>query len=104
MKSSRSGDPVDLLQADLIAEGFEALDETTLESILVAAIEVVAAEIVEVGAILEEVVADDEDRVGDGDGRLLLAPAGGQAVVLRAEVGVARSTGRLGRFNEGGAQ
>ena len=51
---------LDFLQADLVAKGFEALDETTLEGILVAAVEVVAAEIVEVGAILEEVVADDE--------------------------------------------
>ena len=104
MKRPRSGDPLGLLQADLVAERFEALDETTLESVLVAAVEVVAAEVMEVGAILEEVVADDEDRVGDGDGRLLLTTAGGQTVVLRAEVGVAGATGRLGRFDEGGAQ
>ena len=51
---------LDFLQADLVAKGFEALDETTLEGILVAAVEVVAAEIAEVGAILEEVVADDK--------------------------------------------
>src|SRR3954447_4554773 len=104
VKSLCSGGVLGLLQGDLVAEGFEAADEPALESILVAAIEVVAAEIVEVGALLEEVVADDEDRVGDGDGRLLLAPAGSQPVVLSAEIGVARTTGRLGRFDEGGAQ
>ena len=42
--------------------------------------------------------------MGDGDGRLLLAPAGGQAMVLRAELGGAGATGRLGRLDEGGAQ
>ena len=58
MKSAcLTGGVRDLLQADLVAERFEAADETTFEGILVAAIEVVAAEIVEVGAILEEVVA-----------------------------------------------
>lgn len=66
---------LELLQGNLVPEGFEATDEATLESVLVAVVEVVAAEVVEVGAVLEEVVADDEDRVGDGDGRLLLAPA-----------------------------
>ena len=59
---------LDLLQGDLVAEGFEARDEAAFEGVLVAPVEVVAAEIVEVGAMLEEVVTDDEDRVSDGDG------------------------------------
>ena len=48
-------------------------DEASFEGVLVAAIQEVSTEVGEGGAVLEEVVADDEDRVGDGDDRFLLA-------------------------------
>src|SRR4029079_7122564 len=104
VKSPPSGHVRDLLERDGVDEGLEAADEPALESVLVAAVEVVTAEVVEIGAILEEVVTDDQDRVGDRDGGPLLAPAGSQAMVLRAEVGVAGATGRLGRLDEGRVQ
>ena len=44
--------------------------------------EVVAAEVVVVGVVGEEVPADDEDRVADGDGGLLLADPAGETPEL----------------------
>ena len=99
MKRPRSGDPLDPLQADLVAKGFETADETTFEGILVAAVEEVAAEVGEGGAVFEEVVADDEDRVGHGDSGFLLAATSRQATVLGAEIGVARAAGPRGGFD-----
>src|SRR5690349_4228437 len=94
----------DLFNGDLVAEGFEALDEAVLEGVLVAAVEEVGAEVVVGAAILEEMVGDDQDRVGDGDGGLVGATASGEAMVLGAEVGVAGATGGLGSLDQGGPQ
>ena len=45
------------LDGDLVAEGFEATDEAALDGVLVALVEVVAAEVLVGGAVLEQVVA-----------------------------------------------
>src|SRR5690606_12429053 len=60
---------------------------------VVAAAEVVAAEVVVVGAVGDEVPADHQDRVGNGHGRLLLAYAAGEAPELGGQVGVAGTSG-----------
>ncbi len=62
--------------------------------------EVVAAEVVVVGVFGEQVPADHEDRVADGDGCLLLADPTGETPVLDRQVGVAGPGGRPGALGE----
>src|SRR3712207_2811055 len=104
MKSPPSGDLLDLLDGDLVAELLKAGDEATFQGVPVAAVEVVAAEVAEGGAVLEEVVGVDEDRVGDGDGGPLLPASGGEAMVLGAEVGVPSAAGPGSSFDQGRPQ
>src|SRR3954469_7416400 len=76
-----SGDLLDgdLFDGDLVAERFEPADAAAFYGILISTVEEVGAEVVVGAAVLEEVVGDDEDRVGDGDGGLVGAPTGGEA-------------------------
>jgi hypothetical protein len=104
MKSPHSGDPLDLLEVDFVAEGFEPTDEPSFKGVLVAAVEVVAAKVAKGCAVLEEVIGIDQDRVGDGDGGLLLATSAGQAAVLGVEVGAFGAAGGRRRGCRPGAR
>jgi hypothetical protein len=75
-------------------------DEASSELGLVAAIEVVGAEVVVVDPVLEHVVARREHRRRDGEDRLLGPAAALEAEKLRAQVGLLGAHGgptRLGR-------
>ncbi|MDP9373434.1 MAG: hypothetical protein M3Q65_13480 [Chloroflexota bacterium] len=63
-------------------------------------IEIARAEIVVLGAAPEQVVGDDEDGVPDGDRGLVPPAPGGQAAVLRREVGVLLAGGGVGRLDQ----
>src|SRR3954453_11109054 len=77
-----------LLQADVVAQALELGDEPVALAVGVASGEVVPAEVVVVGVVDQQVPADDQDGVADGDGSLLLADAPGQAPELGGQVGV----------------
>src|SRR4051794_38335091 len=76
------------LEDDSVAEGLKLGQSALAGSICVALYEVVATEIVVVAAFGEQMPGDDQDGVGDGDGRLLLADPSGQAPELGRQVGV----------------
>src|SRR3954465_1375815 len=101
MRINRSGPAVlcDCFQGDPVAEAVELLDEPVASPVGVAAGEVVPAEVVVVAVVGEQVPADDQDGVGDGDGRLFLADSAGQPPEPGGPVGVAglcRGPGALG--------
>ena len=67
--------------------------------------EVVPAEILVGAVIAQDVVGADEDRVGDGDDRLLVPAASLDPRVLSVQVGAARAPrGRVGGLDERGAK
>ncbi len=67
----------------MVAEVEELLDELVFAVVGVGGpFEIVAAEVVVVTVIGEEVPADDEDGVADSDGGFLLADAAGETPVL----------------------
>ena len=69
--AGRSGG--ELGQGDLAAELLELSDQVVLAAVRSGSSgEVVTAEVLVVGVVGEEVPADDEDGVADGDGRLFL--------------------------------
>src|SRR5262245_43123168 len=69
-----------------IPEIGQALDEAVFLPLLAACIEVVGAEVLVHGSVLEHVIDGGEDRGGDGHDRLLDAGARADAVELRWEV------------------
>jgi hypothetical protein len=72
----------------------ESFDEVVAVPVGVgAACEVVAAKVVVVAVVGEQVPADDQDRVADGDRSLLLADAAGEPPELGRQVGVAAAGG-----------
>lgn len=91
----------DFVEGDSVAEAVELFDQSVASMVRVVAVgEVVAAEVLVVGVLGEEVPADDQDRVGDGDGGFLLADPAGETPELGRQVGVAGSgpqTTRIGR-------
>jgi len=77
-------------ESDLVAEVVELADEVVALAVgVVSAGEVVAAEVVVVAVLGEEVPADHEDGVPDCDGGLLLSYAAGEPPELGGQVGVA---------------
>src|SRR5688572_18151883 len=99
-----SGSILRALEIDLVAEGFELLDAAASDAVGVALERIVRAEILVLGAVLEEVVDDDEDGVADGDDGALLPAPGHELAVVRGEVGVTGARGGPGGFGEGTAQ
>src|SRR3954463_5987394 len=101
MRINRSGPAVlgDRLQGDPVTEAVELLDEAVALPVGVAAGEVVPAEVVVVALVGQQMPADDQDGVADGDGGLLLADPPGQSPELSGQVGVTgvrRGPGALG--------
>jgi hypothetical protein len=76
-------------EGDAVAEGLELGDGPLTLAIGVAPDEVVAAQVGVVAVVGEQVPGDDQDRVPDRDGGLLLADPSGQPPVLGRQVGVA---------------
>jgi hypothetical protein len=80
-------------EGDAVAEGLELGDGSLTLAIGVAPGEVVATQVLVVAVVGEQVPGNDQDRVPDRDGRLLLADASGQPPVLGRQVGVAAAGG-----------
>ena len=74
------------MDVDGVAEVGEPADEPPGLGLLGAPIEVVGAEVLVGGAVLEHVVGGGQDRGGDRADRLLRPAAGAQAVELRLQV------------------
>src|SRR5215207_803357 len=90
-----------LFEGDLVAEGVELFDGSVALAVGVrSSLEVVAAEVVVVGVFGEEMPADDEDGVADGDRGLFLADPSSETPELRCKVGVAGAGGRPGALHE----
>jgi hypothetical protein len=66
-----------------IPEALQAMDEPPRYPLAIPLIEVVASQVAGERSLRQHVVDDDQDGVGDGDGRLRPAATGGQASVLR---------------------
>ena len=80
----------DFVEDDSVAEVVELTDEEVASFVGVgAAQEPVAAEVLVVAVVGEQVPADDQDRVPDSDGCLLVADASLEPPELGGEVGVA---------------
>jgi hypothetical protein len=88
----------------VVAECLELGDGALTHSIGVAVDEEVAAELMVVAVVGEQVPGDDQDRVSDSDGSLLLAEAASQAPKLRRQLGVARPGRGPGALGEHVAQ
>ena len=84
------------MQGDPVTQGVELLDQAVALAVGVAAGEVVPAEVVVVAVVGEQVPADHQDGVGDGDGGLLLADPPGETPELGRQVGVAGARGSPG--------
>ena len=83
---------------DLVAEGFEFVDESALAGVGVveAAGEVVRAEVAIGGGLSEHMPDDHDQRVGNGDGGLasaLLAEAAVKTAELSTDIGTGASRG-----------
>src|SRR5829696_1858288 len=90
-----------LFEGDLVAEGVELFDGSVALAVGArSSLEVVAAEVVVVGVFGEEMPADDEDGVADGDRGLFLADPSSETPELRCKVGVAGAGGRPGALHE----
>jgi len=91
----------DFVEGDSVAEAVECFDGPVALAVALAvgfgsSGEVVAAEVVVVvvvGVVGEQMPADDQDRVGDGDGGFLLADAAGESPELRAQVAPTATSG-----------
>src|SRR3954471_3460073 len=94
----------DRLDRDFVAEGLQATDEALLDRGPVSFIEVLRAQVGIARLAGQHVVGDHENRMADGDRRFLLAAAGKEAPILRAEVSGLTAPDRVGRFDQGGAQ
>src|SRR5207245_2181936 len=92
------------LQLDLVAEAFQAADETAVDLLTVAFVEVTGAEVDVLAIVVQEVPDDAEDAVGDGDDGLVLTAARGQVLILAGEIGVLGVTGGMRGFGERGAE
>jgi hypothetical protein len=80
-----------------VAEPLELADELALVVFdAVALLEVVVAQLLVGHALVQGVVGDHQDRVGDGHGGLARAAATPQAVVLGVQEGALGPAGRLG--------
>ena len=77
------------VEGDLVAEGLELGDGSLAGTVAVAADEEVAAKVGIVAVVGQQVPGNDQDRVADGDGRLLLADPAGEPPELGRQVGVA---------------
>ena len=80
------------------------MHEPPFDRLTIALVEVVAAQIAVDRALRQQVVDDDQDGVGDGDGRLRPAAAGCQAPVLRRQVGALGAGGGVGGLDQAGPQ
>src|SRR5690242_13823644 len=103
----RSGGLGDGFEGDFVAELLELVDEAAAVAVGVfglAADEVVLAEVGVLDVVGEDVPGGDEDRVGDRDGRFLVAAATTQSLVLGVEVGAFAAAGGLGCLGQPGAQ
>src|SRR5260370_17976856 len=69
-----------------------------------ALVEVIGAEVLEDDAIVEQVIDNGEEAMGDCEQGPLPAAAGGQSVVLDLEVAVLLARGAPGAFDQDGAQ
>ena len=92
------------LERDVVAEGFELGDESFGGAFGVAALEVVASEVVVGLAGGEHVPVGDEHRVFDGAERAAVAEARFQSSVLGGEVAVAGADGGQRGLFEGDAE
>src|SRR3954471_12729152 len=88
------------VEADAVAEVLQLGDEPVALAVGVAAGEVVAAEVVVVAVVGQQVPADDQDGVTDGDGGLLLADPAGQSPEPGGQVGVVGAGGGPGALGE----
>src|SRR5687767_1540735 len=77
-----SGSRVLRFERDRVAEGFEPTDEAAFDVLSLALVEVGGAQLPIGGLIAEQVVDDDQDRVGDGDNGALLTASGSEAPIL----------------------
>src|SRR5438034_1952339 len=92
-------------EGHLEPEAFEAADEPALAMLRVEPVEVVRPEVLVDGVgIVEQVIGDDEDAVGDREGGALVAAPPGEAPVLGPEVVRPHAAGSLGGLGEGRAQ
>src|SRR6266542_1204239 len=91
-------------QFDVEAEIVKPREQALGQLGLVAAIEMVGAEVPVIGAVLEHVVGGGQHRGGDRDDGLLRAPATFEAEELRAEVAVLLAGGGPRALDEGGLQ
>src|SRR6185312_8308121 len=87
-----------------ISEVLKAPDEALCVSDFGAALEVVGAEVLVGGAVLEDVVDGGEDRGGDGADRLLFPAAAAQAEELSLQVASVLALGRPGALDERGLE
>src|SRR3954466_2146272 len=92
------------LECDVVSAGFELGDEAFGGAFGVAALEVVAAEVVVGLAGGEHVPVGDQHRVFDGAERAAVPTARSESFVLRLEVAVAGADGGQGGLFEGDAE
>ena len=94
----------DRFEGYFVAQGFQPVNESTLDRLTVPFVEVMASQVLKGGFALNQMVCADEDAVTDCDRCLRLAPSGCQPMVLGRKVGVLSATGGLGCFDQGRAQ
>lgn len=82
---------------------FESPGETSECPLAIALVEVCRTKVLERGPATEDVEGDDEEVVGDGEGRALGTPPRGEALMQSTQVGWAAASS-LGRLDEHGAE
>jgi hypothetical protein len=74
-------------QGHRVAQALEAVDEAPFHCLTIPLIEVIASQVAVDGPLCQHVIGNDQDGVGDGDGRLRPTTASRQSSVLRCEIG-----------------
>src|SRR5258708_25668977 len=91
-------------EGSAIAETLEPANGLAGDVGALALVEVIGAEVLEDDAIVEQVIDNGEEAMGDCEQGPLPAAAGGQSVVLDLEVAVLLARGAPGAFDQDGAQ
>jgi hypothetical protein len=66
-------------QGHRVAQALEAVDEAPFHCLTIPLIEVIASQVAVDGPLCQHVIGNDQDGVGDGDGRLCPTAASGHA-------------------------
>ena len=90
------------MQTDREAESLKTFDKLVLNGIRFALIKVIATQVLVDGASTDNVISNDQDRMGNSNRSALFTTASGQAMELCGQVRIVHMTNGLSSLDESG--